>query len=90
MRFERRCSLSGKFFIFVANAMAYSVILLFINYLMVICVVGQDIDKDVEIISGKDHPQNHPLDAKIIGHYANDIYGPSVSFEKFYTIHVKT
>lgn len=54
---------------------------LFINYLLVIFVSGQElVEKDVEIISGKNNPRN-PLDAQFIGHYANEIYGPPVSFK---------
>lgn len=43
-----------------------------------------EFDKDVEIISGKEVPQQHPLDAKYAGHavYPNEIYGPSVSLRK--------
>lgn len=49
---------------------------------MVALVAGQgEVDKDVEVISGKDHPENHPLDAKIVGRYPNDIYAPPVSFK---------
>lgn len=58
----------------------HKIVVLLINYGLVGFVVGQSVlDKDVEIISGKNHPQN-PLDAKFIGQYANDIYGPPVSF----------
>lgn len=43
-------------------------------------MAGQgEVDKDVEVISGK--PDGHPLDAKIIGNYPNDIYAPPVSFK---------
>lgn len=58
----------------------YQVILLVLNYGMVAIVAGQaEVDKDVEVISGK--PEDHPLDAKIIGNYPNDIYAPPVSFK---------
>lgn len=55
-------------------------ILLFLNCWMVALVAGQgEVDKDVEVISGK--PDGHPLDAKIIGNYPNDVYAPPVSFK---------
>lgn len=57
----------------------YKIVGLFINYGLVALAAGQSVlDKDVEIISGK-HPEN-PLDARSIGQYANDVYGPPVSF----------
>lgn len=56
------------------------IVVLLLNYCMVAFVASQELlDKDVEIISGKSRPEGSPLDAKFIGHYANDIYGPPVS-----------
>lgn len=68
----------------------YKVAVLFVNYGLVAFVAGQSVlDKDVEIISGKNHPQN-PLDAKFIGQYANDVYGPPVSFNLNIVKNLKT
>lgn len=56
------------------------IVVLLINYWMVAFVASQELlDKDVEIISSKNRPEGNPLDAKFIGPYANDIYGPPVS-----------
>lgn len=64
----------------------YKVFVLLLNSALVSFVAGQSVlDKDVEIISGKNHPPN-PLDAKFIGQYGqygNDIYGPPVSVSNF-------
>lgn len=59
---------------------------LFINVLFIIFVAGQElVEKDVEIISGKNNPRN-PLDAQFIGHYANEIYGPPVSLNANFNV----
>lgn len=58
------------------------VFLLFLNSWIIANVIADgEFDKDVEIISGKEVPQQHPLDAKFAGHssFPNDIYGPPVS-----------
>lgn len=55
-------------------------VVLFVNYVLLAFVAGQEeLNKDVEIISGKTHSNAHSLDARYIGHYSNDIYGPPVS-----------
>lgn len=59
--------------------LALNVFLVIFNYLLVCIVVADgELDKDVEIISGKDVPQfTQPLDGKFGGHglYVNDGYG---------------
>lgn len=60
----------------------YKVLLLFLNSWIIVSVFGDgEFDKDVEIITGKEMQQQHPLDAKFAGHssFPNDIYGPPVS-----------
>lgn len=58
------------------------VLLLFLNYWIIVGVFGDgELDKDFEIITGKEMQQLHPLDAKFAVHssFPNDIYGPAVS-----------
>lgn len=60
-------------------------VLFVLNSVLVIFVAGQTelLDKDVEIISGKQIEQlgdpSNPLDAKYAGQFAQNIYGPPVS-----------
>lgn len=61
--------------------MLRNVFLVILNYWIISSVAAAgELDKDVEIISGKDVPQTNPLDARFVGHslYANDLYGPRV------------
>lgn len=60
----------------------YKVLLLFLNSWIIVGVFGDgEFDGDVEIITGKEMQQQHPLDAKFAGQssFPNDIYGPPVS-----------
>lgn len=62
----------------------HRMIALFLNSMLMVLVTGQTelVDKDVEIIPGKNIQQlsdQSPLDAKYAGQFAN-IYSPPVSF----------
>lgn len=65
--------------------MCSKVLFVFLNYCIIASIaIEGDLDKDVEIISGRDVPQSSPLDAKFAGQsYPNDIYGPPVSVEYY-------
>lgn len=65
---------------------SYQILVLFVlNSVLLIFVAGQTelLDKDVEIISGKQIEQladpSNPLDAKYAGQFAQNIYAPPVS-----------
>lgn len=66
---------------------SYQMLVLFVlNSILVIFVAGQTelLDKDVEIISGKQIEQlggdpSNPLDARYAGQFAQNIYAPPVS-----------
>lgn len=76
-------SLTSKTKLFEYKTMTLcKVLLLFLNTWIIVGVFGDgEFDKDVEIITGKEMQQQHPLDAKFAGHssFPNDIYGPPVS-----------
>lgn len=62
----------------------YKPLLLLFSSIIALAATQEQLEKDVEIISGSDFSRTNPTEAKFVGQQAfpNDVYGPHVRYTK--------